>query len=200
MKTLLVLAQHPGLIDAIRSGADPEQYRIVHRSTIEEAEPLLAHKLVHACIVDVELADLQSVWIFEKLHRRAPDCPVIVYTGSKSWEWEEEAYLRGVSHVLSKPVRPRLLMSLLERLWPKFQTSPAAVRSTIGPAVSGGHSLESASAGVAAPQSLSVLRNFSGILTHSLNAEAMLKQFLLLLRELLSINRAAIFLRQPAPS
>jgi nitrogen fixation/metabolism regulation signal transduction histidine kinase len=31
-----------------------------------------------------------------------------------------------------------------------------------------------------------------------LNAEALLKQFLLLLREILSINRAAIFLRQPA--
>jgi signal transduction histidine kinase len=47
---------------------------------------------------------------------------------------------------------------------------------------------------------LSVLRDFSGILTHSLNAEAMLKQFLLLLREILSINRAAIFLRQPVAS
>ena len=35
-------------------------------------------------------------------------------------------------------------------------------------------------------------------LTHSLDAEAMLKQFLLLLRELIGINRAAVFLRQPA--
>src|SRR4029077_7327067 len=34
-------------------------------------------------------------------------------------------------------------------------------------------------------------------LTHSLNAEALLKQFLLLLRELIGINRAAVFLRQP---
>src|SRR5205814_10452642 len=42
---------------------------------------------------------------------------------------------------------------------------------------------------------LRVLRDFSGILTHSLDAEATLKQFLLLLREILSINRAAIFLR-----
>ena len=49
----------------------------------------------------------------------------------------------------------------------------------------------------AATQTLGVLRDFSAILTHSLNAEGMLKQFLLLLREILSINRAAIFLRQP---
>ena len=43
------------------------------------------------------------------------------------------------------------------------------------------------------PQTLDVLRDFSSILTHSLNAEAMLKQFLSFLREILSINRAAIF-------
>src|SRR6185369_5737204 len=49
-------------------------------------------------------------------------------------------------------------------------------------------------------QTLGVLRDFSGILTHSLNAEAMLNQFLLLLRDILSINRGAIFLRQPVSS
>ena len=42
-----------------------------------------------------------------------------------------------------------------------------------------------------------MLRDFSSILTHSLNAEAMLRQFLLFLREILSVNRAAIFLNRP---
>jgi nitrogen-specific signal transduction histidine kinase len=48
-----------------------------------------------------------------------------------------------------------------------------------------------------AAQTLDVLRDFSSILTHSLDAEAMLKQFLLFLREILSVNRAAIFLNRP---
>ena len=48
-----------------------------------------------------------------------------------------------------------------------------------------------------ASQTLDVLRDFSSILTHSLNAEAMLKQFLLFLREIFSVNRAAIFLNRP---
>src|SRR5262249_50643943 len=48
-----------------------------------------------------------------------------------------------------------------------------------------------------AAEALAVLRNFSGILTHSLNAEALLKEFLLQLRAILGVNRAAIFLRQP---
>jgi PAS domain-containing protein len=46
----------------------------------------------------------------------------------------------------------------------------------------------------AAPR-LTILRNFSSILTHSLNAEGMLRQFLLQLRDIVSLNRAAIFLR-----
>jgi C4-dicarboxylate-specific signal transduction histidine kinase len=50
---------------------------------------------------------------------------------------------------------------------------------------------------VNAAQTLTVLRDFSSILTYSLDAEAMLKKFLQFLREILSVNRAAIFLNRP---
>jgi signal transduction histidine kinase len=91
---------------------------------------------------------------------------------------------------------------LLERLW----TTPAA---TVGepaaaaalPASEGTRAPAVLTPSPAAPagvQSLGALRGFSAILTHSLDANAMLKQFLLQLRELIGINRAAIFLRQPA--
>ncbi len=196
MKTLLVLAQHPDLAEAVRAGVNPEQYRVLHRVTVEEAEPLLAHGLVDVALVDVELTSVQGIWFLEKLRRRAPKCPIIIYTGARQWEWEEEAYLQGAIHVLAKPVRPRLLLALLERLWaapavrtvqplPPLAPEPAKRLETSPPAPPG------------AAQTLGVLRDFSAILTHSLNAEGMLKQFLLLLREILSINRAAIFLRQP---
>ena len=72
MRTLLILAQHPALVEAISAGLNPEQYRILHRATIEEAEPLLAHGLVQACIVDVDVTDVQGIWFLEKLRRRAP--------------------------------------------------------------------------------------------------------------------------------
>src|SRR6266853_5298622 len=118
MRTLLVLAQHPDLAEAVRAALNPEQYRVLHRADLEEAEPLLAHGLVEACIVDVELTSVQGVWFLERLRSRAPKCPLIVYTGVKQWEWEEEAYLQGVTHVLTKPVRARMLTALLDRLWP----------------------------------------------------------------------------------
>jgi len=197
MKTLLVLAPHPELVETLRTGLNPEQYRIVHRVSVDDAEPLLAHGLADACIIDVELAGVQEVWILEKLRRRAARCPIILFAGAKQWEWEEEAYLKGATHVLTKPVRMKMLSALLERLW--ATSSPNLSSKDPVPEIP-----KPAEPVLAQPsaqtsyQSLGALRGFSAILTHSLDAEAMLKQFLLLLRELIGINRAAVFLHQPS--
>src|SRR5574341_453311 len=90
MRTLLVLAQHPEMAEAVRSAANPEHYRVLHRVSAEEAEPLLAHGLVSACIVDLDLTSVQAIWLIEKLHRRAPNCPILVFSGTKEPQWEEE--------------------------------------------------------------------------------------------------------------
>lgn len=194
MKTLLVLAEHPATAEAVRAALNPAQYRVVHRASFEEAEPLLAHGLAEICLLDLQSHDVQGLWQVEKLRRRAPDCPLIVYAPAIPWEWEEEAYLHGVAHVLAKPVRPRLLSSLLERLQPTAPALPG--QAPFLPPAEPAKPAE-ALASPATASTLGVLRHFSGILTHSLDSEAMLKQFLLLLREILSLNRAAVFLREP---
>lgn len=196
MRTLLVLGEHPDLAEAIRAAANPDQYRVLEAANLDEAEPFLAHGLAEACIVDFELSGVQGIWLLEKLRRKAPRCPVIIIAGTKQPEWEEEAYLQGATHILTKPVRGRLLAALLDRLWP----TPAAARpvptAAPVPRPEATTPAEKAAA-TGAVQTLGILRNFSRILTHSLNTEGMLKQFLQLLREILGINRAAIFLRQP---
>lgn len=198
VKTLLVLSPHPDSAEAIRVGLDPKQYRVVHRTNAEGAEPLLAHGLADICIADVELTTVQSAWSLEKLKRAAPKIPLIVYTGARQWEWEEEAYLRGAERVLTKPVRPRTLEAVLERL---AKPSIPEVQSVVAREPRAGNKAEPASQVTpAAAHTLSVLRNCSIILGYSLDAEAMLRQFLLLLREILSINRAVIFLRRPVTS
>lgn len=196
MKTLLVLAPHPELAETIRAGLDPEHFRIIHRVNLEEAEPLLAHGLASACILDVELTGVEGIWVIEKLRRRDSKIPIIIFTSAKQGEWEEAAYLQGVTHVLTKPVRGRMFAALLDRLFaaPTGQVVPLAAPAADDLSPRALTSPAAASSNL--PQTLAVLRDFSSILTHSLNAEALLKQFLLLLREILSINRAAIFLRQ----
>src|SRR6185369_9739970 len=109
MKTILVLAQHPELAEAIRAAVDPERFRVVHRIDVTEAEPLLDHALIHVCVVDAPVAEAQGVWVFERVKRRVPHAPILVYCEEGKWVLEEEAYLAGVKHVLRKPVRARLL-------------------------------------------------------------------------------------------
>ena len=48
MKTLLVLASHPGLADAVRAALPPDQYRVMHYLNLEDAEPLLGAGLLDA--------------------------------------------------------------------------------------------------------------------------------------------------------
>ena len=202
MKTILVLSAHPDFAEAIHSGLNAEQYRIVHRINVEEAEPLLIHGLAGACILDADLLGVESIWNIERLRRRDKKTPIIAFTECAQADWEEEAFLHGVTHVLTKPVRHRLLNALLERLWAVPATPRPAVNLPSGnTAVFARAAMDSAASGrfVNAAQTLDVLRGFSPILTHSLNAEAMLKQFLQFLRDILSVNRAAIFLNRPCP-
>jgi signal transduction histidine kinase/DNA-binding NarL/FixJ family response regulator len=199
MKTLLVLSPHPQIAETIRAGVNPGQYRVIHRVGAEDAEPMLAHGMAQACIVDVELTGVQGLWLVEKLRRHDPHCPIIIYTGEKQSEWEEEAYLRGVTHVLTKPVRHRAINALLDRLFaaPPVAASQSSVTKPFETPVAGPSAVAPANTPA---QPLNILRSFSSLLTHSLDAEAMLRQFLLQLREIVSLNRAAIFLRRPGPA
>ncbi len=209
MKTILVLTGHPDFVDTLRAGINSEQYRVVHRVSLEDAEPLLAHGLTNVCILDLDLSNVEHIWMLEKVRRRNPRCPLIVFTDAKNTECEEEAYLKGVNHVLTKPVRPRMLTTLLDRLLSETSLVPAAMPMTPIPAPAPTVSSDTARMYSHSPslallaagsQTTEVLRDFSAILTHSLDSAALLKQFLLLLRKLVSVNRAVIFLRQPFDS
>src|SRR5829696_3744249 len=200
MKTVLVLAQHPELAQVIPQALNAEEYRVLHRTTFDDAEPLLAGGVVDACIIDVEVGSIQGIWGIEKLRRRMPTTPLIVYVGAKPWDWEEEAYIQGVSFVVTKPVRPRMLSILLERLWKPVSHGPALAVMPRPATIVRAQRVEVARRDLPGPsalQTLTALRDFSAILTHSLSAEGLLKQFLLLLREIIGVNRAAIFLRSP---
>src|SRR5688572_10631342 len=200
MKTVLVVAEHPELAQALPQALHADAYRVLHRSTVEEAEPLLGGGVIDVCIVDIAPGNIQGMWTIEKLRRRMPSVPVIIYVGGKPWEFEEEAYVQGVSYVITKPVRPRMLNVLLERLWrPAPSMAVAVAPRPSPPTVIRAPVMEPVRmpAGPSPTQTLSALRDFSAILTHSLSAEGLLKQFLLLLREIIGVNRAAIFLRSP---
>ena len=198
MKTILVLSPHPIFVETVQSSLDAAAFRLIHRLNAGECEPLMVHGLVSACIIDADLIGVECVWIIENLRRFNAKVPLIAFTEKNNPEWEEEVFLSGVTQVLPKPVRGRLLNSVLERLGMAQALGVlTAPEGSLTAFRNQSHELASAPRGVNVTQTLDVIRNFSSILTHSLNAEGMLQQFLQFLREMLSVNRAAIFLNRP---
>ena len=176
---------------AIQAVLDQTQYQIVAKEDVWEAESLLTRGAIDASLIDVDLTDVRAVRLIEEMKNCAPSCPIIIFTGAKNSEWEEDAYLLGVAHILTKPVRAKLLNTLLDRCFrdAEQKAPPAEIAPVPLPAklnYSADHM-----------RGLEALRNFSGILAHSLDSESLLKEFLLLLREILGVNRAIIFLRKP---
>lgn len=193
MRTLLVITKQPSLANAVQTVLDPIKFQLITKEAVGEAEFLLSRGAIDATILDVELTDTRAIRVIEELRSFAPGGPILIYAGEKQWEWEEDAYLLGVEHVLTKPVRAKLLNTLLDRLFPQHEPAKA-----LAPQASS--NIESA---VLRPyvdqvRALEALRRFSSVLTHSLEATALLKQFLQLLREIIGVNRAIIFLRKPA--
>jgi signal transduction histidine kinase/DNA-binding NarL/FixJ family response regulator len=192
MRTLLIIAPNTGLAAAVRAALDASRYRVIEHNDFRDDELRLTGASIDACIFDVDLTTVEPIRSIERLRRLLPRCPVILYASEAHWSWEEEAYLLGVNHILGKPVRGRLLDALLDRLLaagPPPQERPAPPprprleeRRPAEPAPMAGRMLE-------------LLRNCSSILCHGLCADSLLKEFLLLLREILGVNRAAIFLR-----
>lgn len=194
IRSLLVLAEHPQLVEGVRAALRSPGDRLIHRTTLEHAEPFLATGSVNAVIYDWESNPTRAFWVLERVRQMAPGCPVIVVAEEGHRDWEEEAYLKGAAHVLARPLRPRLFNALLDRcLESASDRSPRPMAP--GPVPSGlGPRLEDSGPQIG---TLEILRDFSAILSHSLCAESMLKQFLLLLRGILGVNRAAIFLLRP---
>lgn len=185
MKTIVVIGRQPVLADAVRAVLDPARHRVVHHSDLWTGGPPFNAATTDACLVDAELTDIRPIRLLTQLRRALPDRPLLVYSKAGQAEWEEEAYLAGVDGILTKPVRGRLLATLLDRLRPDSRevSIPAVTRPA------------TAEAAPNATEPLDALREFSQILAHSLETETLLRQFLLLLRRILGINRAAIFLR-----
>jgi signal transduction histidine kinase/DNA-binding NarL/FixJ family response regulator len=189
MRTLLVITRQQPFVTAIESVLDATRYRVIGKEDAMSAGALFARGAVDGAVLDVDDADVMAIRMIEEVRALAPATPLFVYAGPGSHTWAEEAYLLGVTHVLEKPVRGRLLHNLLDRTFddrgePLMLALPQAAAP---PAL------------VPMPQSrsLETLRRFSSLLVHSLDAHELLRDALQQLREALGVNRAAVFLRKP---
>jgi signal transduction histidine kinase len=194
VNTLLVITPQTGFADAIRAMVDPRRFRVLHCGDQVEAEPVLARGGINACLIETDLVHLEAVRAIADLRRRFPHGPLVVIAGAKQWEMEEKAYLEGVTHILPKPVQPGLLSQLLERALEETSALGAG-RPTPRPPSAPPTTAKMASAG--SVEALYLLRKFASVLAHCAQADTLVREFLLMLREVLGVNRAAVYLRRP---
>jgi signal transduction histidine kinase len=195
VRNLLLIASQPAFAAQFRAAAEGLADRLIHRATVAEAEPLLHPALVDAVVLHADGAGVETIWAIDHIRRRSAALPILVFTEATNWDWAEEAYLRGVQHVLPAPPRARLLASVLGRA---TVATSAELPTAVSPTPSLPHS--PAPVAPAAERPLEVMRQFSTILKHSLSANSLLSQFLLLLRDVTGINRATIFVRHTEPA
>ncbi|HEY3854967.1 MAG TPA: ATP-binding protein [Verrucomicrobiae bacterium] len=200
MRTLLVIAPTNALSQAIGVALNADAYRIIDHEKLKGDELRHMASSIDVCVVDAELTSVEAIRTIEFYRRALPHCPMILYTTHSQWDWEEDAYLLGVNHILTKPVRGKLLQSLMDRILAKAPTNGAhpAVPPSPPPPMPAQQVRGTVDHGAMPGRMLELLRNCSTILCHSLSAEPLLKEFVLLLREILGVNRAVIFLRKPA--
>src|SRR4051812_30928167 len=198
MKTILVLSSSPDFIASLDQGLG-SSFKIVARANAREAEPIIRTALADLVILDLGDNAIEGAWSLQTIRQSVLSCPIIVFLAERNSHAEEEAYARGAAYVLTKPLRVALVKSLIDRTLSSTESQMRTLATSHQqvPAIqTPTNQLEGALARSASSlQALGAVRDFSLILTHSLNAEGLLKEFLLLVRSVLGVNRAAIFLR-----
>ena len=207
MHTILIITQRPPLTERVRSLLS-DGWRLVHRNGTERSEPLIKHGLVQAVILDVSELDVQGIWQLEAIRRWGPSVPIFLYTQETHWELDQEAYEKGAAHIFTGNLKARVLNVFLERGLNSYRTRQIRDSAgTFGESANWNAERDETSLATMSYQggmnhvepprrALEMARDFASVLTHSLSVESLLDHFLVLLRDLLGINRAAVFCRE----
>lgn len=197
MNHLIIISPNPQLAEAVNALLAPGKFSCLQRGSVEQARPMLENPLFRVCLLESDLRDVRPIREIETIRQVNPEIALFVVSSDTRREWEEEAYLKGADFIMGKPLRAPLLNKMISRHLDSSEAAPAppppppprhypAERPQTMPA-----SL------VSALPALEVLRDFSRIFSYSLNLNSFVRQFVLKIREVISVNRIAIFLEKP---
>jgi len=173
--------------------ADPGVFHVVVRRTLEEAAGPLGNNLFDLAVVH-GTAGAALTAVVAQLRRRHATLPLLAVAGEGVPPAEgQSAYGAGADVVLQLPLDAAVFTAVCQRL-----VRPAGEPPVPAPAPAATTPLPAEpEAGFAIP-ALEVLRNFSKVLSYSLDDRQFVQHFLLKLREIIGVNRIALFV-EPAP-
>ena len=105
MLTILVVDDEPLIRWALREAFEDAGYRVLEAGSAREALERLdeAAVPVGAALIDLRLPDGDDLTLLQTVHRRAPDCRIIMMTAHGTSELLAEARGAGAFATISKP-------------------------------------------------------------------------------------------------
>jgi signal transduction histidine kinase/DNA-binding NarL/FixJ family response regulator len=193
MNRILVISAHAHVAESLKPLLSTDRFSIVHLARPELIRESLPPACIDLCLIDTDLTDAGAIRLIDEVRRHLPDIPLVVAASATLREWEEDALLHGTAFILKKPLRSALATTVFDRLLSGARSATHQDRA-FEPATP---LPEPRTSLAASPTNLEILRDFSRLFSHSLNVRALLQEFVLKLREVISVNRIAIFLQPP---
>jgi len=186
--TILLINFPQQLAAALRSIVSQAGLHTVAAESVVLAPSTLPPQAAHAVFVYGHAVDADAVAVVKHV-RQAGYRPIYVVCERCSEDWTERVYLAGASFVFSDALRGDLILELLSRgsHQPIAESVPSPSASEVSsppvPPLGRTHLL-------------SELRDFSRLLRANNDGPELIHSYLDKLRELLGLNRAALFLSQ----
>jgi len=175
-----VAAAHAGSLTA-----SPD-YKLVRKEDLAAAAPLLATGVFDLIAIIIFSAESLAVQL-GALRAAAGTTAVVLLAPELTTATEQSAYAAGADLVLGTPVTlPTFNLATRRLLAPGYLQAAVPARTIVASTSPPIHA-----------SALEVLRDFSRVLGYSLDYKLFTQHFVLKLREIISVNRIAIFLESP---
>jgi DNA-binding response OmpR family regulator len=118
---ILLVEDDPALRESLTHQLSAAGYDMTEADTLEALEDRLHEPAPEALLLDLHLPDGHGLSALPEVRRNWPDCKVVILTADGSLEATEDVYKLDDVFLLSKPLDPEMLESVLGlALAPRF--------------------------------------------------------------------------------
>jgi DNA-binding NtrC family response regulator len=113
-RSILIIDDDPSILRTLTRLLSKAGYALDTAQTGKEASEKLATKSFDAALIDVRLGETQGTDLLPQMEKTVPSMLKIVFTGTPMAESMLNKAKKGADVFLLKPVRPELLLGILE--------------------------------------------------------------------------------------
>ena len=123
---ILVIEDDPNLNKQIKSSLEDSGYSVDFAIDGEEGHFLGDTEPYDAVILDLGLPKLDGITILEKWKKEKKNFPVLILTARNQWSDKVSGFDAGADDYITKPIKPRVLLSRMKALLRRGKKSEVA--------------------------------------------------------------------------